>query len=337
MPPDSIDKNGIIMHAKDFIPPSTTDLKTRAKRVFTFPTEFENTTPQHLHTATRGEKYAICLSFYELYQDRIYDLLDDTPTLMQKRKHLQLKRDIPSGRRYVSQLRKIYVSTPEEAFFILNKGMNARQSNETALNSQSSRSHAVVALELKMWCGDGVVKSSVVNFVDLAGSERCKGTMSGGERLAEAGSINRSLMVLGQCIEVLRNQRKISPGTSNTNNTGSASSGTSTIGDVGKSVGIIPFRQNKLTELLFGNAILKNAGRETRAVMIVNLALTTAYEENVGVLRYASLAHEIEALPASELGGSLGSANGSMSRSASGETRIDEGMLFFQCLHTDNS
>jgi len=335
MPPDSIDKNGIVMHAKDFIPPSTTDLKTRARRIFTFPTLLENTT-QYVPTATRGQKYAICISFYELYQDRIYDLLDDTPTLMQKRKHLQLKRDIPSGRRYVSQLRKIYVSTPEEAFFILNKGMNARQSNETALNSQSSRSHAVVALELKTWSGDGVVKSAVVNFVDLAGSERCKGTMSGGERLAEAGSINRSLMVLGQCIEVLRNQRKTNPNT-NTHNTGSASSSTSTIGDLGKSVGIIPFRQNKLTELLFGNAILKNAGRETRAVMIVNLALTTAYEENVGVLRYASLAHEIEALPASELGGSLGSATGSMSRSASGETRIEEGMFLFQHLSTKYS
>ena len=101
-------------------------------------------------------------------------------------------------------------------------------------------------------------------------------------------------MVLGQCIEVLRNQRK-----------------------TGTTGGIIPFRQNKLTELLFGNVILKKG--DNRTVMIVNMSHATAYEENVGVLRYASLAHEIEALPASELGG--------MSRSPSGEVRPDGGMI----------
>jgi len=64
--------------------------------------------------ATRtGEKYAVCVSFYELYQDRIYDLLDDTQSLIQKRKHLPLKRDVSSGRRFVSGLRKIYADTAE--------------------------------------------------------------------------------------------------------------------------------------------------------------------------------------------------------------------------------
>ena len=60
-----------------------------------------------------GEKYAICISFFELYQDRIYDLLDDQQSLIQKRKHLILKRDVSSGRRFVSGLRKIYAETAE--------------------------------------------------------------------------------------------------------------------------------------------------------------------------------------------------------------------------------
>ena len=82
--------------------------------------------------------------------------------------------------------------------------------------------------------------------------------------------------------------------------------------------GVIPFRQNKLTEILFGNAILRGGRGDMRAVMIVNLSFTTSFEENVGVLRYASLAHEIEALPASELGAS-------MSRSTSGTSiRVEE-------------
>jgi Kinesin motor domain len=58
-------------------------------------------------------KYAVCISFFELYQDRIYDLLEDSPSLIQKRKHLPLKRDVHSGRRYVSGLRKIYADSAE--------------------------------------------------------------------------------------------------------------------------------------------------------------------------------------------------------------------------------
>jgi len=169
------------------------------------------------------------------------------------------------------------------------------------MNTSSSRSHAIFQIELKTFLTQTqTIYTSQLNIVDLAGSERSKGNNQG-DRLAEAGSINRSLMVLGQCIEVLRNQRRQC-----NNNSGSMQGA------------IIPFRQNKLTELLFGNAILKSSGKDTRAVMIVNLSMTTSFEENVGVLRYASLAHEIEALPASELGG--------MSRTPSGEVRVGEGM-----------
>ena len=44
---------------------------------------------------------------------------------------------------------------------------------------------------------------SRLSLVDLAGSERTKHTQTTGDRLREAGSINKSLMVLGQCMEVL--------------------------------------------------------------------------------------------------------------------------------------
>lgn len=128
------------------------------------------------------------------------------------------------------------------------------------------------------------------------------------DRLAEAGSINRSLMVLGQCIEVLKkNQPKPNQPLDSTAGTGTT--GVAATGHTGRSV--VPFRQNKLTELLFGNVM-----KGSKCVMIVNLNMGTSFEENVGVLRYASLAHEIEALPASELGGS-------MSRSSSGDVRSD--------------
>jgi len=46
---------------------------------------------------------------------------------------------------------------------------------------------------------DGVsrFKTSRINLVDLAGSERQKSTGAAGERLKEAGNINRSLSQLG--------------------------------------------------------------------------------------------------------------------------------------------
>lgn len=48
--------------------------------------------------------------------------------------------------------------------------------------------------------GLSTVKTSRINFVDLAGSERQKQTSASGERLKEAGHINRSLSQLGYSI-----------------------------------------------------------------------------------------------------------------------------------------
>ena len=47
------------------------------------------------------------------------------------------------------------------------------------------------------------IKTSKFHFVDLAGSERQKATQSMGDRLKEAGNINKSLLVLGQVINSL--------------------------------------------------------------------------------------------------------------------------------------
>ena len=102
-----MDKHGVTLHARDLMP---LDQKSRSRRYYTFPEiqhEGEAISP---HPA---EKYAICLSFCELYQDRIYDLLDDHQSFIQKRKNLPLKRDVTSGRRFVSGLRKIYADTIE--------------------------------------------------------------------------------------------------------------------------------------------------------------------------------------------------------------------------------
>jgi hypothetical protein len=120
IPSDATDRHAITMFAKDLM---ATDVapKSRARK-YAFP-GLENGTATIVLTvdlvATRtGEKYAICISFFEIYQDRIYDLLDEQQTLIQKRKHLPLKRDVSSGRRFVSGLRKIYADSAEVTPFL---------------------------------------------------------------------------------------------------------------------------------------------------------------------------------------------------------------------------
>lgn len=50
--------------------------------------------------------------------------------------------------------------------------------------------------------GLSCLKSSRINLVDLAGSERQKLTGAAGERLKEAGNINRSLSQLGYVLKL---------------------------------------------------------------------------------------------------------------------------------------
>jgi kinesin family protein 20 len=87
--------------------------------------------------------------------------------------------------------------------------------------------------------------TSRLTLIDLAGSERSKHTHATGERLKEAGNINKSLMVLGQCIEVMRaNQKRVAQSLA------ASQSQRSDTRDVKKSLAIVPFRHSKLTEML---------------------------------------------------------------------------------------
>ena len=85
----------------------------------------------------------------------------------------------------------------------------------TRINGASSRSHSiftikVVRLPKNADPEDPAVFANVsrLSVVDLAGSERGKNTDTKGDRLKEAGNINKSLMVLGQCMEVMRRNQE---------------------------------------------------------------------------------------------------------------------------------
>lgn len=136
--------------------------------------------------------------------------------------------------------------------------------------------------------------------MDLAGSERTKNTHTSGERLKEAGSINKSLMVLGQCMEVMRaNQKRLAQSLAN--------AGRVDTRDVKKTLAVVPFRHSKLTEILMDyfigdGQVVNQASRcpltyETHRdsqVMIVNVnPYDTGFDENSHVMKFAALAREV--------------------------------------------
>lgn len=184
-----------------------------------------NATPRRTQTGTSKPKlpdisnvavscdpdaeYAILISIYEVYNDRIFDLL--TPTLPTKygkdsrRRPLLYKHtELSPHRKVVAGLRKVICATAEEAFMVLKAGLHERQVAGTGSNSVSSRSHCFFSIEIKKRRKNepGQWGSSFLTVVDLAGSERARDAKTQGSTLAEAGKINESLMYLGQCLQI---------------------------------------------------------------------------------------------------------------------------------------
>ena len=83
---------------------------------------------------------------------------------------------------------------------------------QKSMNEHSSRGHTILTIYIEIEAktvgenGDTIyiTRHGKINFVDLAGSEMVKKTNSVGKALTEASNINKSLMVLGNCISQLR-------------------------------------------------------------------------------------------------------------------------------------
>ncbi|EED81253.1 predicted protein [Postia placenta Mad-698-R] len=198
-----------------------------------------------------------------------------------------------SAGKYVAGLRQIRVKSAAEAKALLKLGQMHRRVFGTLANSQSSRSHALVTIKvLRVHRGErndpSSIQTSRLTLVDLAGSERTKHTHTSGDRLREAGNINKSLMVLGQCMETLRtNQRTLARSLGTT-------AGRMDTRDVKKGLAVVPFRHSKLTEILMDYFV-----GEGKAVMIVNVnPYDTGFDENSHVMRFSSLARDVYTAPA---------------------------------------
>jgi hypothetical protein len=155
-----------------------------------------------------NSEYAIVISMYEVYNDRIFDLLAGANTKKNantKRRALLFKSTEQSPeRKVVAGLTKIICGSFEEALMVLETGLTERKVAGTGSNAVSSRSHGFFCLEVKKRDMEqkGPWSSSTLTIVDLAGSERARNAKTAGATLAEAGKINESLMYLGQCMQM---------------------------------------------------------------------------------------------------------------------------------------
>nr|POF13313.1 kinesin-like motor protein 9 [Quercus suber] len=222
-------------------------------------------------------EYAILVSMYEVYNDRIFDLLTTTANgkAASRRRALLFKSTENSpDRKVVAGLRKVVCSTLEDALLVLETGLQERRVAGTGSNAVSSRSHGFFCLDIKKRHRatiPGPWTSSTLTVVDLAGSERARTAKTAGATLAEAGKINESLMYLGQCMQMQSdNAQSTTPS-------------------------LVPFRQCKLTELLFSNSFTRDhlSKRPQKAIMIVAADPLGDFNATSQILRYSALAREI--------------------------------------------
>jgi len=175
--------------------------------------------------AGNDKAWEMTVTYVEIYNEQPRDLLVDESIPLHERTTVQIREDT-RGKIFVEGLRPVPVSSIEELMAALNFGSSIRQTDATAMNAQSSRSHAVFTINLRQSKPQGpmsptkdkrnsvavetynlaentITVESKLHFVDLAGSERLKNTGATGDRAKEGISINAGLASLGKVISQL--------------------------------------------------------------------------------------------------------------------------------------
>ncbi|XP_046746104.1 kinesin-like protein KIF20A isoform X2 [Diprion similis] len=216
---------------------------------------------------TSDANYAIWVSFAEIYNETIFDLLSND--CQKKRPPLKLATD-SSGKAFIKGLKTVCVNSASEAYQLLMAGQYNLKVAATALNTRSSRSHCVFTIKVLKYHKENSpadVEVSSFSFCDLAGSERLKKTLNEGERLKEAQNINTSLLVLGRCLKSIFEVQ-------------TSKSKQDIIG---------PFRESKLTRL-FQSAL---SGKEHIALIVNVNPVPNLYVETQNVLNFSAIAKQI--------------------------------------------
>ncbi|XP_041971129.1 kinesin-like protein KIF23 [Aricia agestis] len=228
-----------------------------------------------INGVNEDNQYGVFVSYVEIYNNSVFDLLEDGPPIT-KNLPVKIIREDAAHNMYVHGVTEIEIKSAEEAFEAFYLGLKRKRMAHTTLNAESSRSHSVFTIRLVQApvdeMGEAVIQNkkflniSQLSLVDLAGSERTNRTKNTGQRLREAGNINKSLMTLRTCLEALRENQ-----VNGTNN-------------------MVPYRESKITHL-FKN-FFEGEG-QVRMVVCAN-PRAEDYDETLQVMRFAEVASEVE-------------------------------------------
>uniref|UniRef100_A0A8C7R9D0 Kinesin motor domain-containing protein n=1 Tax=Oncorhynchus mykiss TaxID=8022 RepID=A0A8C7R9D0_ONCMY len=213
-----------------------------------------------------GEGFTIEVSYMEIYNEKVRDLLDPKGS----RQALRVREHKVLGP-YVDGLSRLAVANYKDIESLMSEGNKSRTVAATNMNEESSRSHAVFNIILThtlkdLQSGTSGEKVSKLSLVDLAGSERAAKTGATGERMKEGSNINKSLTTLGLVISALAEQ------------------------GCGKNkTKFVPYRDSVLTWLL-----KDSLGGNSRTAMVATVSpAADNYDETLSTLRYADRAKSI--------------------------------------------
>jgi hypothetical protein len=154
----------------------------------------------------RDMKFEIKCSCLEIYQEQIIDLLNSSNNQHRESENLIIRED-PKRGMYIEGIREEIIVNQKNALELIMLGLKNRHQAATYMNAESSRSHLIFTIFLSYSFSnkEGLIttRSSRLHLIDLAGSERQKATRAAGERIKEAGMINKSLSTLGNVINAL--------------------------------------------------------------------------------------------------------------------------------------
>ncbi|ETW00608.1 hypothetical protein H310_07180 [Aphanomyces invadans] len=204
------------------------------------------------------EAIAVTTSCFEVYQERIGDLL--TPSNVS----LRVREDKEKGI-WVEGATDLAVTSTAAAMKAIQRSIANRSTGGHLMNAESSRSHCIFVLTITRPTTAGLKQTGKLFVVDLAGSEVVRKTAATGKRLDEAKYINKSLTALGLVINALTD---------------------------GKSKHV-PYRDSKLTRLL-QHSLGGNA--KTHLVLTCSSSIDNL-EETLSTIRFGSRAQHIQNAP----------------------------------------
>ncbi|OIW08734.1 hypothetical protein TanjilG_03410 [Lupinus angustifolius] len=204
---------------------------------------------------TPGREFLLRVSYLEIYNEVINDLLDPTG------QNLRVREDAQGT--YVEGMKEEVVLSPGHALSFIAAGEEHRHVGSNNFNLFSSRSHTIFTLMIESSADgddyDGVIFSQL-NLIDLAGSESSK-TETTGLRRKEGSYINKSLLTLGTV-------GKLSEGKASH----------------------VPYRDSKLTRLLQTSL----SGHGHVSLICTVTPASSNMEETHNTLKFASRAKQVQ-------------------------------------------